>query len=185
MSLLEARALEVPDLVELTPRRFADERGFFSEVYNEARFAKAGIAARFVQDNVSLSVTKGVVRGLHFQTPPAAQAKLLRVARGAIFDVGVDLRRSSPTYGRWAGVILSADKWNQLYLPEGFAHGFMTLEDNTEVSYKVSALYSPEHDRSIRWDDPAIGIEWPEGLHPILSAKDADAPLLADVETGF
>jgi len=185
MSLLEARPLELPDLIELTPRRFADERGFFSEVYNEARFAETGIAARFVQDNVSLSVTKGVVRGLHFQTPPAAQAKLLRVARGSIFDVGVDLRRSSPTFGRWAGVVLSADKWNQLYLPEGFAHGFMTLEDNTEVSYKVSALYSPQHDRSIRWDDPAIGIEWPAGLHPILSAKDADAPLLADVETGF
>ena len=185
MNTLRARPLEIADLIELTPRRFADERGFFSEIYNEARFAKAGITARFVQDNVSLSVTKGVVRGLHFQTPPAAQAKLLRVARGAIFDVGVDLRRSSPTYGRWAGVILSADKWNQLYLPEGFAHGFMTLEDNTEVSYKVSALYSPELDRSIRWDDPAIGIEWPAGLHPILSAKDADAPLLADVETGF
>jgi len=185
MSLLQARPLDVPDLIELTPRRFADERGFFSEVYNEARFAEAGIAARFVQDNVSLSVTKGVVRGLHFQTPPAAQAKLLRVARGSIFDVGVDLRRSSPTFGRWAGVVLSADKWNQLYLPEGFAHGFMTLEDNTEVSYKVSTLYSPEHDRSIRWDDAAIGIEWPAGLHPILSAKDADAPLLADVETGF
>ena len=185
MSLLQARPLDVPDLIELTPRRFADERGFFSEVYNEARFAEAGIAARFVQDNVSLSVTKGVVRGLHFQTLPAAQAKLLRVARGSIFDVGVDLRRSSPTFGRWAGVVLSADKWNQLYLPEGFAHGFMTLEDNTEVSYKVSALYSPEHDRSIRWDDPAIGIRWPAGLHPILSAKDADAPLLADVETGF
>ena len=185
MSLLEARPLELPDLIELTPRRFADERGFFSEVWNEERFAGAGITARFVQDNVSLSVTKGVVRGLHFQTPPAAQAKLLRVSRGSVFDVGVDLRRSSPTFGRWAGVVLTADKWNQLYLPEGFAHGFMTLEDNTEVSYKVSALYSPEHDRSIRWDDPAIGIEWPAELRPILSAKDADAPLLADVETGF
>lgn len=185
MSAVDARPLEIADLIELTPRRFADERGFFSEVFNEARFADAGIKARFVQDNVSLSVTKGVVRGLHFQTPPAAQAKLLRVSRGSIFDVGVDLRRSSPTFGRWAGVTLSAEKWNQLYLPEGFAHGFMTLEDNTEVSYKVSALYSPEHDRAIRWDDPAIGIEWPTGLHAILSAKDAAAPLLADIETGF
>ena len=185
MSLLEARPLDVPDLIELTPRRFADERGFFSEVWNEERFAEAGISTRFVQDNVSLSVSKGVVRGLHFQTPPAAQAKLLRVARGAVFDVGVDLRRSSPTFGRWAGVVLSADKWNQLYLPQGFAHGFMTLEDNTEVSYKVSALYSPEHDRSIRWDDPAIGIKWPAELRPILSAKDQAAPLLADIATGF
>jgi dTDP-4-dehydrorhamnose 3,5-epimerase len=185
MSLLEARSLQVPDLIEFTPRRFADERGFFSEVWNEQRFAEAGIATRFVQDNVSLSVTKGVVRGLHFQTPPAAQAKLLRVSRGSVFDVGVDLRRSSPTFGRWAGVVLSADKWNQLYLPEGFAHGFMTLEDNTEVSYKVSALYSPEHDRSIRWDDPAIGIEWPVELRPIPSAKDQAAPLLADIKTGF
>ena len=185
MSLLEARPLELPDLIELTPRRFADERGFFSEVWNEERFGGAGITARFVQDNVSLSVTKGVVRGLHFQTPPAAQAKLLRVSRGSVFDVGVDLRRSSPTFGRWAGVVLSADMWNQLYLPEGFAHGFMTLEDNTEVSYKVSALYSPEHDRSIRWDDPAIGIEWPAELRPILSAKDHAAPLLAEIDTGF
>jgi dTDP-4-dehydrorhamnose 3,5-epimerase len=185
MSLLDARPLELPDLIELTPRRFADERGFFSEVWNEERFAEAGLTTRFVQDNVSLSVTKGVVRGLHFQTPPAAQAKLLRVSRGSVFDVGVDVRRSSPTFGRWAGVVLSADKWNQLYLPQGFAHGFMTLEDNTEVSYKVSALYSPEHDRSIRWDDSAIGIEWPAEVQPILSAKDQAAPLLADIDTGF
>lgn len=179
------RPLAIRDLIELTPRRFADERGFFSEVFNEVRFTEAGIDVRFVQDNVSLSVSRGVVRGLHYQTPPAAQAKLLRVSRGAVFDVGVDLRHSSRTFGRWAGAVLSADKWNQLYLPEGFAHGFMTLEDNTEVSYKVSALYSPENDRSIRWDDPAIGIEWPLDVRPILSAKDAAAPFLADVETGF
>lgn len=185
MSLLEARPLELAELIELTPRRFGDERGFFSEVWNHARFAEAGIPTQFVQDNVSLSRTKGVLRGLHFQTPPAAQAKLVRVSRGSIFDVGVDIRRSSPTFGRWAGVVLSAERWNQLYVPEGFAHGFVTLEDDTEVTYKVSALYSPEHDRSIRFDDPAIGIEWPLGGEPVLSDKDAAAPLLADVETGF
>lgn len=185
MSLLEARALALPELIELTPRRFADERGFFSEVWNEARFAAAGVTARFVQDNVSLSVTAGVLRGLHFQAAPHAQAKLVRVSRGAIFDVGVDIRRSSPTFGRWAAVVLSADRWNQLYIPEGFAHGFVTLEDNCEVSYKASALYSPQHDRAIRWNDPDIGIAWPASAKPILSAKDADAPLLADIETGF
>jgi dTDP-4-dehydrorhamnose 3,5-epimerase len=185
MSLLEARPLELPELVELTPRRFGDERGFFSEVWNHARFAEAGIPTQFVQDNVSLSRSKGVLRGLHFQTPPAAQAKLVRVSRGSIFDVGVDIRRSSPTFGRWAGVVLSAEKWNQLYVPEGFAHGFVTLEDDTEVTYKVSAPYSPEHDRSIRFDDPAIGIDWPLDGEPVLSNKDAAAPLLADVESGF
>lgn len=185
MSLLEARPLELAELIELTPRRFGDERGFFSEVWNHARFAEVGIATQFVQDNVSLSRTKGVLRGLHFQTPPAAQAKLVRVARGSIFDVGVDIRPSSPTYRRWAGVVLSAEKWNQLYVPEGFAHGFVTLEDDTEVTYKVSAAYSPEHDRSIRFDDPAIGIDWPLDGEPVLSDKDAAAPLLADVETGF
>jgi dTDP-4-dehydrorhamnose 3,5-epimerase len=185
MSLLEARSLELPELIELTPRRFGDERGFFSEVWNQARFAEAGITTQFVQDNVSVSRTKGVLRGLHFQTPPAAQAKLVRVSRGSIFDVGVDIRRSSRTFGRWAGVVLSADKWNQLYVPEGFAHGFVTLDADTEVTYKVSAPYSPEHDRSIRFDDPAIGIDWSLDGEPTLSEKDAAAPLLADVETGF
>ena len=185
MKPLERRPLALPELLELVPNRFQDERGFFSEVWNQARFAEAGIAAAFIQDNVSVSRTKGVIRGLHFQAPPAAQAKLVRVSRGAVFDVGVDIRRSSPTFGRWAGVVLSAEKWNQLYVPEGFAHGFVTLEDNTEVSYKVSGAYSPEHERSIRWDDPAIGIDWPISVAPTLSPKDETAPLLADIETGF
>jgi dTDP-4-dehydrorhamnose 3,5-epimerase len=185
MGLLEARPLELAELIELTPRRFGDSRGFFSEVWNQARFAEVGVPQDFVQDNVSVSRTKGVLRGLHFQTPPAAQAKLMRVSRGSIFDVGVDIRRSSRTYGRWAGVVLSAEKWNQLYVPEGFAHGFVTLEDDTEVTYKVSAAYSAEHDRAIRFDDPAIGIDWPIDGEPLLSEKDAGAPLLADVETGF
>ena len=185
MKPLECRPLALPELLELVPDRFRDERGFFSEVWNQARFAEAGIAAGFVQDNVSFSRTKGVIRGLHFQAPPAAQAKLVRVSRGAVFDVGVDIRRSSPTFGRWAGLVLSAEKWNQLYIPEGFAHGFITLEDNTEVSYKVGGAYSPEHERSIRWDDPAIGIEWPITVAPTLSPKDEAAPLLADIETSF
>jgi dTDP-4-dehydrorhamnose 3,5-epimerase len=183
--LLEARRLALPDLVEVRPGRIGDERGFFSEVWSQRSFADAGVDVRFVQDNVSVSRTKGVLRGLHFQAPPAGQAKLVRVSRGAIFDVGVDIRRGSPTFGRWAGLVLSAEDWNQLYLPEGFAHGFVTLEDDTEVSYKVSALYSPDHDRSIRFDDPAIGIEWPIESEPVLSLKDANAPLLSQVDTGF
>ena len=183
--MLEARRLVLPELVEIRPRRIGDERGFFSEVWNQSSFAEAGIDVRFVQDNVSVSRTRGVLRGLHFQAPPASQAKLVRVSRGAVFDVGVDIRRGSPTFGHWAGLVLSAEDWNQLYLPEGFAHGFVTLEDDTEVSYKVSALYSPDHDRSIRYDDPAIGIEWPIEFEPVLSLKDADAPLLSQVDTGF
>ena len=185
MKLLERRPLALPELLELIPHRFQDERGFFSEVWSDERFAAAGIAATFVQDNVSVSTSKGVIRGLHFQVPPAAQAKLVRVSRGAVFDVGVDIRRSSPTFGCWAGVVLSAEKWNQLYVPEGFAHGFITLEDDTEVNYKVSAAYSPEHERLIRCNEPAIGIEWPIAVQPTLSARDEAAPLLADVETGF
>jgi dTDP-4-dehydrorhamnose 3,5-epimerase len=185
MNQIEARPLELPELIEIIPKRFDDDRGFFSEVWNEVRFAEAGINISFVQDNVSVSRTKGVVRGLHFQAPPAAQAKLVRVSRGAIFDVAVDIRGSSATFGRWAAVTLSAEKWNQLFIPAGFAHGFVTLEEDTEVSYKVSALYSPEHDRSIRFDDPAIGIDWPVQGNALLSERDASASLLADVETGF
>lgn len=185
MGELEVRPLRLPELIELAPARISDDRGFFSEVWSAARFAELGIQTHFVQDNVSLSRKKGVIRGLHFQIPPAAQAKLIRVARGAIFDVAVDIRSSSPTFGQWAATVISADQWNQLYLPEGFAHGFLTLEDDTEVNYKVSALYSPEHDRSIRFDDPAIAVEWPFDGAPLLSAKDAAAPLLSEIYTGF
>ena len=185
MSSIEARPLDLPELIELKPRRFYDDRGFFSEVWSEARLAEAGIRTRFVQDNVSLSRAKGVLRGLHFQAPPAAQAKLVRVARGAIFDVCVDVRRASPTFGRWAGLLVSAEEWNQLYVPEGFAHGFVTLEDDTEVSYKVSAAYEAHYERAIRFDDPALGIDWPIDGEPLLSAKDAAAPLLSEIETGF
>ena len=173
-------------LLEIRTRRFGDERGFFSEVWNRQGWREAGIEIDFVQDNHSLSREAGVLRGLHFQRPPVAQAKLVRVPRGAIFDVAVDLRGGSPTFGQWLGVELSADQWNQLLVPAGFAHGYVTLEPDTEVQYKVSAPYSPDHEGAIRFDDPAIGIEWPFDLgRLIMSDRDRNAPLLADVEPGF
>lgn len=184
--MLDVRPLEIDGLLEIRPARFGDERGFFSEVWREEEFAAAGIDVRFVQDNHSYSKKRGVLRGLHFQTPPAAQDKLVRVSRGAIFDVAIDLRRGSPSYGRWAGTMLSAKEWNQLFIAKGFAHGFVTLEDDTEVLYKCSAPYSPEHERAVRFDDPAIGIDWPIDLATVtVSEKDRSAPLLAEVGTGF
>ncbi len=167
----------IPEVVEFRPRKFGDERGFFSETWNKATFDAAGIDIDFVQDNQSYSAARGVLRGLHYQLPPKAQDKLVRVVRGRIYDVAVDIRRGSPTFLRWVGVELSAEKWNQLLVPKGFAHGFITLEDHTEVVYKVSELYEPDYDRSIRFDDPDIGIEWPEAPRSDgLSAKDAAAP---------
>ena len=183
--MVEVRPLGLDGVVELRPKKFADERGFFSEVWNERALSEAGIDVRFAQDNQSFSKARGVVRGLHFQLPPAAQDKLIRVSRGAIFDVAVDIRKSSPTFGRWVGLTVSADAWNQIFVPKGFAHGFVTLENDTEVLYKASAPYSPEHERSIRYDDPAIAIDWPLEGEPVLSAKDAAAPALADIDTGF
>ncbi|MAQ82034.1 MAG: dTDP-4-dehydrorhamnose 3,5-epimerase [Maritimibacter sp.] len=170
----------------ITPRRFGDHRGFFSESYSERVFADAGIDIRFVQDNHSLSGTTGTVRGLHFQSPPHAQAKLVRCGRGRIFDVAVDIRRGSPTYGQWTGAELSFDNGRQLLIPEGFLHGFMTLEPDCEIVYKCSDFYAPECDGAVRWDDPDIGIEWPDtGADPVLSEKDAKAPALADFDTPF
>lgn len=184
--MLEVTPLALDGVLEIRPRRFEDERGFFSETWNFARWTEAGIDTDFVQDNHSLSKDKGVLRGLHYQAPPMAQAKLVRVSRGAVFDVAVDIRPGSPTFGKWVSTILSAEQWNQLFVPEGFAHGFLTLQPDTEVQYKTSAPYSPEHDRAIRFDDPAIGIDWPiDGNELILSDKDRSAPLLAEVETGF
>ncbi|WP_011582079.1 MULTISPECIES: dTDP-4-dehydrorhamnose 3,5-epimerase [Chelativorans] len=181
----EFRTMELEGVQEILPEKFSDERGFFSETYNAKAFAEAGIAVEFVQDNHSLSSVPGTVRGLHFQKPPFAQDKLVRVVRGAILDVAVDIRAGSPTFGRWVGVELSSRKWNQLFIPKGYAHGFMTLEPDTEVVYKVSAFYSREHDQAIRFDDPAIGIAWPKEIKPLLSGKDRAAPDLAEVETGF
>jgi dTDP-4-dehydrorhamnose 3,5-epimerase len=181
--MLEVRATSLPDILEIRPRRHGDDRGFFSEVWNKTTFAEAGIVLDFVQDNHSLSGSAGVLRGLHYQLPPFDQSKLLRVSRGRIFDVAVDIRRSSPTFRRWVGVELSAAEWNQLLIPPGFAHGFLTLEPDTEVQYKVSAPYSPAHDRAVRWDDPAIGIDWPLPVEaPILSERDRQAPLLHEAE---
>jgi dTDP-4-dehydrorhamnose 3,5-epimerase len=184
--VLEVRPLALDGVIEIRPRQFADERGFFSETWSRAGWREAGIDVDFVQDNHSLSRQRGVLRGLHFQAPPMAQAKLVRVTRGSVFDVAVDIRVGSPSYGRWVSTILSAERWNQLFVPAGFAHGFVTLETDCEVVYKVSAPYSAEHDRAIRFDDPDIAIEWP--LQPeelILSDKDRDAPRLADIESGF
>lgn len=184
--LLNVRDLPLAGVREIRPPRFEDERGFFSEVWNAESWRSAGINLRFVQDNHSVSRQRGVLRGLHFQVPPFAQDKLVRVTRGSIFDVAVDLRRSSPTFRRWVGVELSAAKWNQLLIPCGFAHGFVTLEPNSEVHYKVTARYSREHDRSVRFDDPEIGIDWPVAREElILTEKDRSAPPLSEVETGF
>lgn len=184
--MLDTHPLDLDGLVEIRPPRFGDHRGFFSEVWSAEALEERGFDLTFVQDNHSYSAAKGVLRGLHFQTPPAAQDKLVRVSRGAIFDVAVDIRRGSPTYGRWAGLILSAELWNQLLVPKGFAHGFVTLEDNTEVQYKVTAPYRPDLEYSVRYDDPAIAIEWPIADHQIqLSRKDRNAPVLSALQTGF
>ena len=165
----------------ITPRRFGDRRGFFSEVYNETRWREAGVDVRFVQDNHSRSAAVGTIRGLHFQIAPHAQDKLVRVARGRILDVAVDLRRSSPTFGRHVAVELSAENWRQLLVPIGFAHGFCTLEPETEVIYKVTNYYSPAHDHGLAFDDPALAIAWPvDAAKAILSDKDRRLPRLAD-----
>ena len=184
--MLEIHPLSLDGVLELRPARLSDDRGFFSETWSERAFSEAGIHLHFVQDNHSLSRDVGVLRGLHFQAPPLAQDKLVRVTRGAVFDVAVDIRPGSPTYRQWAGVRLSAADWNQLFIPKGFAHGFLALEPGCEVQYKVTAPYSRQHDRAIRFDDPEIGVDWPMAAETlILSDKDRAAPLLADVETGF
>lgn len=177
---MEVIPLGLEGVLEIRPHKFGDMRGFFSETYSAERFAAAAIPLVFVQDNHSFSAAKGVLRGLHYQLPPRAQDKLVRVTRGAILDVVVDIRKSSPTFGKWESVVVSAMEWNQVLVPKGFAHGFVTLEENTEVVYKVTDGYSPEHDRSIRFDDPDIGIEWPFPSSVMqLSDKDKMAPTLA------
>jgi len=183
---VQAIELELPGAWLLVPVRHRDERGFFSEVYNRQALAELGIHDEFVQDNHSLSVDAGVIRGLHFQVPPAATSKLVRVAAGAVFDVIVDLRHGSPTFGRHVAVELSAAEWNQIYVPVGFAHGFCTLEPNTEVLYKVSRHWSPEVDRGVAWDDPDLGIEWPVArADAVVSEKDRSQPRFADLPVYF
>lgn len=171
----------LPGVLIVEPRVFGDDRGFFFESFNDEAFAAAGLPTRFVQDNHSRS-QRGVLRGLHFQNPQP-QGKLVRVTAGAVFDVAVDLRRSSPHFGRWTGVELSAANKRMLWVPEGFAHGFLCLRDDTDFLYKCTALYQPANEHSLRWDDPAIGIDWPlDSITPALSAKDAAAGSLDTIE---
>jgi dTDP-4-dehydrorhamnose 3,5-epimerase len=186
-SLLEVRRLAVADVLELVPKRFGDNRGYFSEIYNQQRLAEeSGTVIRFTQINQSLSAEKATLRGLHFQAPPFAQAKLVWVVSGAVFDVAVDIRAGSPTHGKWASVLLSAERGNQVLVPAGFAHGFLTLEPDTIVQYQVDNPYSPDHDRGIRWDDPEIAVAWPlSGAAPTLSKRDAVFPLFAEISTPF
>ena len=174
----------IEGLLILEPKVFGDERGFFLESYNQKAFdAALGHDVRFVQDNHSRSA-KGVLRGLHYQLPPHAQGKLVRVTQGAVFDVAVDMRRGSPNFGRWVGVELSGQNQRQLWLPPGMAHGFLVISDSADFLYKTTAYYAPEAERCVRWDDPAISIDWPAtGLNPVLSAKDAAAPPLERAAT--
>jgi dTDP-4-dehydrorhamnose 3,5-epimerase len=183
---MQAIETAIPEVKILVPKQFKDHRGFFSEVYSHKAISELGLAMGFVQDNHSLSVEKGVLRGLHYQVAPMAQDKLIRVVRGAILDVAVDIRRSSPTFGKHVTALISADNWRQVLVPVGFAHGFVTLEPNTEVLYKVSAYYSPIHERGIKWNDPALGIDWgvTEG-QVILSGRDQSHPLLASAKDLF
>ena len=180
MKVIETK---IPGLLIIEPRVFGDERGFFFESYNEKAFNEAtGIAPRFVQDNHSKSV-KGVLRGLHYQLPPRAQGKLVRVVQGEVFDVAVDIRKGSPTYGQWVGEVLSADNKKQLWIPPGFAHGFLTLSDTAEFLYKTTDYWSPEHERAILWNDATLNIDWPlNGMQPTLAAKDAAAVAFSAAE---
>jgi len=183
---MKVTPLALAEVLEVVPEKHGDARGFFSETYSADRFAKAKIPMSWVQDNHSFSAPKFVLRGLHYQAPPFAQDKLIRVIKGSIFDVAVDIRRGSPTFGRWCSLVVSASKWNQIFVPKGFAHGFLTLEPDTEVIYKVSAPYAPDCDRVICFSDPDIGIDWPlEGAEPVLSAKDRAAPRLREVAADF
>lgn len=176
----------VPEILLIEPPRFGDERGFFSETYSLKVLAAAGFEGAFVQDNHSRSPRRGTVRGLHFQAPPAAQDKLLRVTRGAILDVAVDIRVGSPTYGEAVAIELSAENWRQLLVPKGFAHGFQTLTDDCEVLYKVTDYYAPEAEAGLLWSDPALGVQWPLGLgDALINARDAAWPALAAFESPF
>lgn len=175
----------IKDLYIIEPTVFGDHRGWFMETYSDSKFKELGFDLIFVQDNQSFSAIKGTLRGLHYQLNPKAQTKLVRCTKGTIFDVAVDIRKDSPTFGQWFGIELSAENKKQLLIPKGFAHGFMTITDDAEVQYKVDELYSPECDRGIIWNDPSIGIEWPIDIKPVLSEKDERAPLLKDAEMNF
>jgi len=183
---IDVQSLAIPEVKLITPPIFRDERGFFSETYSRKALAALGVDADFVQDNHSLSRAKGVLRGLHFQIDPHPQGKLVRVTRGAVFDVAVDIRRGSPTFGRHVSAVLSAENWSQLWVPVGFAHGFCTLEPDTEVIYKVTDFYAPECDGGLAFDDPDLGIAWPTApSKALLSDKDRRHPRLRDLPAHF
>lgn len=184
MGKMQISSAALEEVKLLLPQRFIDDRGFFVETYNQKTLLEGGIDLQFVQDNQSLSVQAGTLRGLHFQREPFAQAKLVRVTRGRVWDVAVDIRKSSPTYGQWVGVELSAENQLQLLIPVGFAHGFLTLEPNTEVVYKVNSHYDAASDAGIAWNDPDIGVDWPLRVdRPVLSAKDQALPRLSNAQT--
>ena len=183
---MQVKALAIDGVFEIMPARFGDARGFFSETWKRSALAEHGIDLDFIQDNHSLSAAVGTLRGIHYQTSPMAQDKLVRCTRGRVFDVAVDLRSGSPTRGQWVSLILDAATGNQILVPRVFGHAFQTLAPDCEVQYKVTAPYAPDGDRSIRWDDPAIGVDWPVAIDPeLLSAKDRSAPLLSQQDTGF
>lgn len=183
---MEILTTAIPDVRLLRPRRHGDDRGFFSEVYSRRALAEAGLEFDFVQDNHSRSARRGTLRGLHFQSPPFAQTKLVRVLKGAILDVAVDLRHGSPTFGKHIAVELSEENWLQLLVPRGFAHGFVTLQENCEVFYKVDAPYAPEHDKGVAWDDPDLAVPWPVQPGDVtLSAKDRAQPSFAALPAYF
>ena len=183
---MEFRNFEIAGPLEITPRKIEDERGYFSEIFRLDSFIDHAGSVEFVQDNQSLSVRAGTIRGIHFQSPPAAQGKLVRCLAGRLVDIAVDLRADSPTHGRWISSVLSPEQNNQLWVPVGFGHGFCTLEPNTVISYRVTSYYSPENDKGVAWDDPDIAIEWPEIADPdTLSAKDREQPRLANLPSYF
>jgi dTDP-4-dehydrorhamnose 3,5-epimerase len=186
MSKFTIRPLDIPEVFLVTPKRFGDVRGYFMETYSAAEYSSLGIKTTFVQDNQSLSEKQGTVRGLHFQVPPKPQAKLIRVLHGRIFDVAVDLRRGSPTYGQGCAATLTAQGAEQLFIPRGFAHGYCTLEPNTEVAYKVDEYYAPDCEVGLIWNDPTIGISWPVGqAEAALSERDRKLPLFTSFDSPF
>ncbi len=183
---MDVVSLDIPEVKIITPRRFSDDRGFFCETYNARAFKAAGVEADFVQDNHSYSAKQGTVRGLHYQAPPHAQSKLVRVLRGSIIDIAVDARKASPTFGKWVKAELSAENGKQIFVPKGFLHGFLTLEPDTEVAYKVDAFYDGASDGSVKWNDPGLAIDW--GVNESgasLSAKDASAQSWSDFKSPF
>lgn len=183
---MNVRTFEIGGPLEIIPRKIEDSRGYFSEIFRLDTFAEHALAVEFVQDNQSLSVKNGTIRGIHFQSPPAAQGKLVRCLAGALFDVAIDLRRDSRTFGRWISVVLSPEQNNQLWVPAGFGHGFCSLEPNSVISYRVTSYYSAENDKGVAWDDADIGINWPDVADPeTLSPKDRSQPRLADLPAYF